>query len=169
MPDDIEDVDTVVLARLLEHLVPSGDGAGAAELGLLAFVLARLEGARAADVPTFAAGLADLDLRTRARHGHHFAVASDVERDGVLADLERDEAGLPPWARGAAFLETMLRYVREGMFGDPLYGGNREGRGWDLLGYPDPRRTWTAVDQRVDVVILPREPRSAQPPAVAAR
>jgi len=169
VPHEDEGVDAALLEAVLGRLVPHDEhGADAVELGLLAFVLARLEGVRHSDVPTYTAGLDDVERRTRARYGHGFAAASDDERDEVLADLEFEEAQLPPWERGGAFLETALRDVRGGMFGDPSYGGNRDGRGWDLLGYPDPRRTWTESDQRVDVVILPLQPRRARPPVEEA-
>lgn len=170
VPQEDARIDGTLLDAVLSRLVPHDEhGADARELGLHAFILARLSGARRADVGTYAAGLRELDLRARGRHGRGFAALTDDERDEVLADLEFEEAQLPPWTRGDAFLETVLRDVREGMFGDPSYGGNREARGWDLLGYPDPRHTWTAADQRMDVVIVPLLPRRARPPASAPR
>ena len=30
------------------------------------------------------------------------------------------------------------------MFADPVYGGNRDYVGWDLIGYPGAQRAWTA-------------------------
>ena len=32
-------------------------------------------------------------------------------------------------------------------FGDPAYGGNRDFIGWDLIGYPGPRRAVSAEEQ----------------------
>lgn len=162
-------IDVTVLEALLDRLVPAdehGDGAG--ELGLAAFILARLSGPRSVDVRTYVAGMGDIDRRSRARCGRGFADAPDDERDAVLTAIEAEETQLPPWERGSAFLETVLRDVREGMFGDPSYGGNRSGRGWDILGYPDPRSLWTDADQRLDAVIIPVHPRIARPPAKAS-
>lgn len=154
-----------MLEAVLNRIVPDdGNGAGAAELGLLEFIRARLSGPRAASVAVYVAGLADVDRRTHERYGHGVADACPAEQDDILSSIESEEAALPPWSRGAAFLETVLRDVREGMFGDPAYGGNRDGRGWDLLGYPDPRSVWTEADQRMDVVIIPLHPRLARPP-----
>jgi hypothetical protein len=165
-----DDIDVTVLEALLARLVPAGEhDDGAVELGLAEFILARLSGARSTDVRTYIEGLGHLDGRSRARCGRGFADASDDERDAVVTAVEDEEAQLPPWERGGAFLETVLRDVREGMFGDPSYGGNRNGRGWDLLGYPDPRPVWTEADQRLDVVIIPLHPRIARPPLEALR
>jgi len=164
IPEDGE-IDLVVLDAVLSRIVPPDEhGADARELGLRAFVLARLRGARRSEAPTWVAGLRELDSRTRARHGHGFAAASAEIQDAVLSEVELEESQLPPWQRGGAFFESVLRYAREGMFGDPAYGGNPDGRGWDLLGYPDPRPVWTEADQRMDVVIIPLQPRSARRP-----
>jgi len=166
-------IDGDLLDALLGHLVPADEhGPDAATIGLPAFVRARLAGVRRAVASTYASGLRDLDARTRETFGIGFAEASAAQRDVILADVERAEAELPPWERPAAFLETVLGDVRQGMFGDPAYGGNRGGAGWDLIGYPDPRRVWTERDQRLDVVVIPLSPRAARPPAarpVAAR
>jgi gluconate 2-dehydrogenase gamma chain len=165
-----DDIDVTVLEALLARLVPADEhDGGAGELGLAAFILARLSGARSADVRTYTEGLGDIDRRCRTRCGRGFAHAPDDERDTVLTAIEAEESHLPPWERGSAFLETVLRDVREGMFGDPSYGGNRNGRGWDILGYPDPRPVWTEADQRLDVVIIPLHPRIARPPREVSR
>ena len=47
------------------------------------------------------------------------------------------------------FFELVRRHLIEGMFGDPRWGGNAEGRGWALVGYPGPRLVWTEADQRL--------------------
>jgi hypothetical protein len=61
-----------------------------------------------------------------------------ADQDALLADLERE--------RPEDF-EPLLAHARQGMFGDPSYGGNVDGAGWKLLGYPGPRPVWTAADQ----------------------
>ena len=43
--------------------------------------------------------------------------------------------------------EPLLAHARQGMFGDPSYGGNVDRAGWALLGYSGPRPVWTAADQ----------------------
>jgi gluconate 2-dehydrogenase gamma chain len=49
--------------------------------------------------------------------------------------------------QGAAFptLKPEVQNVREGMFADPIYGGNRDMAGWKLIGFPGARynyRDW---------------------------
>ena len=63
-------------------------------------------------------------------------------------------AGTMCAARGAlhalegerALLRTL---VLEGAFGDPAHGGNADGAGWRLLGYPGPRHVVPARDQEI--------------------
>jgi hypothetical protein len=42
----------------------------------------------------------------------------------------------------------VLAHTRQGMFGDPFYGGNVNYAGWDLLGYPGVRTMVTAAEQQ---------------------
>ena len=50
------------------------------------------------------------------------------------------------------------RHTIHGMFGDPLYGGNRYLAGWQLIGYPGARRAYTAHDMQTEGT--PLEPQS---------
>ena len=44
------------------------------------------------------------------------------------------------------FFKMVLEDVYEGMFSDPIYGGNRELAGWKLVGYPGAQRAYTAEE-----------------------
>jgi Gluconate 2-dehydrogenase subunit 3 len=63
-----------------------------------------------------------------------------ADQDALLAELERERPDL---------FEPLLAHARQGMFGDPSYGGNVDRAGWKLLGYPGPRPAWTAADQAI--------------------
>jgi hypothetical protein len=41
------------------------------------------------------------------------------------------------------------------MFSDPVYGGNKNFAGWDLLGYPGVKMPVSPDDQKLDVVVKP--------------
>ena len=46
---------------------------------------------------------------------------------------------------GKAFFQQVLANTREGFFADPLYGGNRNMSGWNMIGFPGARydyRDW---------------------------
>jgi hypothetical protein len=142
-----------VLAAAIERIAPVDEaGPGALELGVLDYIAATLDGAP--EMPAWAEGLAALDGCAQARHGTDFAACSATERDAILADLERGRAGTD-LADESAFFDSLRDHVLQGMFGDPSYGGNRDGGGWKLIGYPGPRLVWGEAEQQLDVVPAP--------------
>ena len=46
----------------------------------------------------------------------------------------------------------------EGLFGDPLYGGNRDKAGWRQIGFPGAQWAYPADAQRVDFDATTIEP-----------
>jgi gluconate 2-dehydrogenase gamma chain len=66
------------------------------------------------------------------------------EQDALIKDLEAGKLDLGD-IDGKDFFEMLLQHVREGMFADPIYGGNRDMAGWKLIGFPGARynyRDW---------------------------
>jgi hypothetical protein len=49
----------------------------------------------------------------------------------------------------------------EGMFGDPMYGGNRDLVGWTLIGYPGAQRQYTPEEMQ--------DPNFSRPPQSLAQ
>lgn len=144
------------LAAAVDGLAPADEGGpGGVAMGVVDYVSAALaEGGRR---PEWDAGLAALDACAEARHGMPFAALASAERDAILADFERGEAGTGVAAE-AAFFELLRDHVLQGMFGDPRHGGNRDGAGWVLLGYPGPRLLWSEAEQRLDAAPAPASP-----------
>jgi gluconate 2-dehydrogenase gamma chain len=133
------------LEAIGERLVPTDEhGPGAVACGAVDYVGQALAGDYADLMPAYVAGLRALDARARAREGHAFADCTPDAQDALLSETET--------SADPAFFELVRRHVFEGMFGDPSYGGNRDGAGWELLGYPGPRAVWTEEDQRIGEV-----------------
>lgn len=71
-----------------------------------------------------------------------------------LAALGPDFATLAPDEQDARldvvaeFAALLYEHACEGTYGDPVYGGNREGAGWRSIGFPGDvqPRGWTAVE-----------------------
>jgi gluconate 2-dehydrogenase gamma chain len=92
-------------------------------------------------------GLDDLDRRCRARSGVSFAEAFPSLQDAVLGELEEEMPAAfrrtevlqtPATEDGLPFLRVLILHTRQGCYGDPAYGGNRDGAGWRMLGFPGP-------------------------------
>ena len=137
-----------LLDAIVDRLIPSdAHGPGAREAGVMRYIDRALGGALASSRPAYAAGLAALDQYAKATRGSGFLELTPGDRDSVLIDVETGAArGFQ--GSSAQFFALVLAHTRQGMFGDPYYGGNANFAGWDLLGYPGVRTMVTAADQK---------------------
>jgi gluconate 2-dehydrogenase gamma chain len=103
------------------------DDPGAREAGAVLYIDRALAGAYAEHRLLYRTGVAALDARCHARHGHGFAALAAADQDAVLSALE---------GRLAYFFAVVREHVIQGTFCDPVYGGNRDAVGWRLLGFP---------------------------------
>jgi gluconate 2-dehydrogenase gamma chain len=109
-------------------------------------------------------GLAKLDEAA----GGDFAGLPAAAQESFLerlagGDVDAFEADIPMFD-GAAFFDMLLAHTRLGMFGDPLYGGNRFLVGWKLVGYPGARRAYTALDMQTEGTDLEPQSLAKLPP-----
>ncbi len=52
-------------------------------------------------------------------------------------------------ADAKTFFKLLLQNTKEGLFSDPIYGGNKDMAGWKMLGFPGARYDYTDwVDKR---------------------
>lgn len=71
-----------------------------------------------------------------------FAGLSASQQDAIITQLEAGTA--PGFTQPPAkdFFKLVRQHTIEGMFGDPIYGGNRDMAGWKLVGYPGAQRAY---------------------------
>jgi gluconate 2-dehydrogenase gamma chain len=136
------------LDAMVERLIPSDQhGPGAREARVVHYIDRGLGSALASSRQAYAAGLSALDRYAQSARGQAFLALSDADKDAVLIDVESGAA--TGFGTGSAqFFAMVLAHTRQGMFGDPYYGGNANFIGWDLLGYPGIRTMVTAADQK---------------------
>lgn len=91
-------------------------------------------------------GLAAVDAYAQSKFGNAFVKLSESQQDALLEDLAANKAtGFDGPSAGQFF--TMIRNdTIEGMFSDPMYGGNRDMAGWKLIGYPGARGFYTGPE-----------------------
>jgi gluconate 2-dehydrogenase gamma chain len=58
------------------------------------------------------------------------------QREEVLLGLSAARSASTPCCRRARSGPRCTQTVMEGMFSDPIYGGNRDKAGWKLIGFP---------------------------------
>lgn len=131
-----------VLAAAAERIWP-----GAIEAGALTYISRSLRGAYASDLRLYRNGADRLEAAARSSFGRSFSLLHGDEQDLLLAALEGGTLRAMPGTRGAQFFAMVRRHVIEGVLSDPVYGGNRDFAGWKAVGYPGPRRYFTAGEQ----------------------
>jgi gluconate 2-dehydrogenase gamma chain len=80
--------------------------------------------------------LAALDAYCTRQFGNTFDVLSPSEQDNVLHALEQGMVDTFTTVPAAKFFAMFRANVLEGLFADPLYGGNANLIGWKWIGFP---------------------------------
>ena len=84
----------------------------------------------------YRAGIEATNAHCRKTYGKAFDALDATQREAVLVGLSTAkitfDSGLPV----RVFWGTLYQTVMEGMFSDPIYGGNRNKAGWKLIGFP---------------------------------
>ena len=84
----------------------------------------------------YRAGIAATNAYCRKTYGKPFDRLDAKQREDVLVGLSTGkitfDSGLPV----RMFWGTVYQTVMEGMFADPIYGGNRNKAGWKMIGFP---------------------------------
>jgi gluconate 2-dehydrogenase gamma chain len=105
-------------------------------------------------------GIEELNQRSRAEFGDDFADVAPDQQDAILVMMERPAreqeltreeeqavAGFTPpepaLQQIAAemdldFFPLLVLHTRQGFLADPVYGGNGDRVGWDVIGFPGP-------------------------------
>jgi len=135
-----------VVARLIPNDV---NGPGAAEAGAATYIDRALGDALAWALDSYRDGLAALDRYAESSRGARFAELDAGQQDAILGELETSQAtGFSP--DSAAFFDLLLAHTLEGTFCDPVYGGNRDFIGWEMIGYPGLKLAVAPEDQAMD-------------------
>lgn len=95
-------------------------------------------------------GLARLDELSRRRFDGDFVDITEAQQDTLLEAVEDDEADDVEEVFGdlasGDFFDLIREHTLQGMFADPVYGGNRDMVGWRLVGFPGSRRSYSPQD-----------------------
>ena len=142
-----------LLDRIAELLVPSDEnGPGATEAMAVRYIDRSLAGALADQREAYRVGLAALERYATQTRGAEFLKLTETNQISLLIDVESGTAtGANVGFEGssAAFFALVRGHVMQGTFGDPVYGGNENFVGWDLIGYPGVRTVVTPAEQKL--------------------
>ena len=110
------------------QIIPTDDTPGAREIGVARFIDRALAGCLAPLAASFRGGLADFASACRARFpgGAGFATLAAWQQIEWLRSVEQ-----------SPFFGSVQQLTVLGALTMPAYGGNRDGLGWQLIGFED--------------------------------
>jgi gluconate 2-dehydrogenase gamma chain len=138
------------IIQVQEVLFPAADDVpGANEFGAHIYLHNALEnpGADAEDKDFIFRGVGWLDDLTQQEYKKTFRQLNAGQQQQTITRIVKSRAG-------RNWVSTLLSYLLEALLADPVYGGNRNGIGWQWLqhqpGYPSPplAKTWDRLLQR---------------------
>ena len=141
--------ESATIAAFTERLMPGAPGKpGATDAGVLNYIDLALAGAYSDLQEFYRHGLTQLDAYCRKTHNAAFARLDAARQDAVLTALETGKAEGFAWPSARGFFETVRTHTIEGMFADPIYGGNKDFAGWRLVGFPGAQPQFTQAEMQ---------------------
>ena len=83
----------------------------------------------------FSQGIAKIQSYSQDKYKKKFTELADNEQDEVLTAFEAGKVSMQG-VTSSDFFNLLKRAVIEGVYADPLYGGNRDMGGWKMKEYP---------------------------------
>lgn len=100
---------------------------------------------------TYRRGIDSVNSYAMKRFGDDMAKLSEQQQNEILTNLEKNAEEVRSFFVNPSapdFFALVLKHTHEGLFSDPIYGGNRNFVGWKSIGYTGPRYFYTAEMQR---------------------
>jgi gluconate 2-dehydrogenase gamma chain len=127
------------LSAVCARIIPTDEnGPGATEAHAADYIDRALSGALAGSRQAYAEGLAAIDSASQQRFQSAFAKLPPSQQDAALSAVQ-----------DTPFFNLVRGHTLQGTFCDPIYGGNVNFVGWDLIGYPGVRLSVTAAEQNM--------------------
>ena len=145
----LNDDDALTITAFTERLMPGAPGMpGAREAGVLNYIDLALSGAYADLQDFYRRGLMHLDAYCRKTHNAAFVKLPAAQQDQVIAALEQGKDTGFTWPSAQLFFNTVRNHTMEGMFADPIYGGNKDFAGWRLISFPGAQPAFSIEDMK---------------------
>ena len=139
--------ESATIKAFAERLMPGAPGKpGATDANVLNYIDLALAGAYSDQLDFYRRGIAQLDAYCQATFKEPFAKLPAPRQDEVITALEQGKATGFTHPTAQAFFNTLRTHTIEGMFADPVYGGNKDFAGWRLVGFPGAHPAFTPAD-----------------------
>lgn len=143
--------ETKIISTIFDRLFPPDDQCpGAVEIGAVDYLDRALSDAYSNKEDWYRVGLQSLNQCAIRAYDTVYHECTIDQQDSLLSQLEAgtlDGFDFPPQQ---SFFEMLLRHMREGVFSDPIYGGNRDKISWKYLKHPGVVFDYSAEEQLSD-------------------
>lgn len=106
----------------------------------------------------FTMGLQALDETSQKKYSKGFVELADAEKDAILTSMEKGEVMVAGSINSKTFFNLLRMMTLEGVYSDPLYGGNKNMQGWKMRKYPGNQMSYANIIDKDQFVSM--EPRS---------
>jgi len=116
---------------------------------------------------TYRMSLPIIDAYARKRYGKEFAHLKEGQQDAIISKLA--DGTLPGFKTKSdclGFFAMLRTHMIQGMFSDPLYGGNRNMVGWKMIKYPGIHRAYTPAQIHDENLKIPTQGMAALMPEI---
>jgi len=157
-----DETEALIVAAAASRIFPSDDsGPGAKEAGVVIYIDRQLAGPYGHDARRYTQGPWEEGPPDLGYQGK--ATPREIYREGLskLSGFDRREPAkqdeilkqMEPYL----FFSLLRRHTIEGMFCDPIHGGNANMIGWQLVGFPGPQMSYhDDVDKHFGVAFRPK-------------
>jgi gluconate 2-dehydrogenase gamma chain len=157
----LKPVEQAFVEALVDHMIPKDELTGSGtELGLATYIDRALAGSwgkgdrlykdgpwqrgtpnQGYQLPLtpaelYRAAIQGSNTYCRKTFGKDFDRCTTEQKEAFLKDLAAGKITLDGGLPGRAFFAVLYENVMEGMFADPIYGGNKDKAGWKMIGFP---------------------------------
>jgi len=143
-------IEAATIKAAFGRLIPgTPQDPGAVEAAAHIYIDRSLNGAYTNLQQTYRRGIASMNAYTQSVNSKNFSDVTSVQQDSILTDMQSGKAtGF--YAPGAAeFFSLLLKHVGEGLFCDPIYGGNLNLSGWKMIGFPGAQHSYGDSDMAI--------------------
>jgi gluconate 2-dehydrogenase gamma chain len=95
----------------------------------------------------FDIGLQEIQNHSMAVYKKNFTDLKGEEQDAILKDFEADKVSLTTIST-SGFFQMLRSATLEGVYSDPLYGGNKNMEGWKMRNYPGSQMAYAQVIEK---------------------
>lgn len=105
----------------------------------------------------FLQGIRRLQEVSKENHGENFVKLENEEQDKILSKFENGEVKMQA-INSVTFFNFLLQTTIEGVYADPVHGGNKDMMAWKMKEYPGPRMAHINDIEAEDFILM--EPKS---------